>query len=124
MAADHAQGADTRVENSRNYRPQGQQWTTIEGLVEEGHSNRIDMIEPGTNPKARSIYCSCTLTLLSTPCCFDTMLLTPCAARPTTLKPHTCCHPGRQRKSREQRACYSLHGTSFRYFLDYSVLQD
>lgn len=26
---------------------QGQEWTTIEGLVEEGHHNKIQEIEPG-----------------------------------------------------------------------------
>jgi hypothetical protein len=26
---------------------QGQEWTTIEGLVEEGHHNKIQKIEPG-----------------------------------------------------------------------------
>jgi hypothetical protein len=35
-------------EDERQYiGPEGQQWTTIEGLVEEGHHNRIDEIEPG-----------------------------------------------------------------------------
>lgn len=26
---------------------QGQEWTTIEGLIEEGHHNKIQEIEPG-----------------------------------------------------------------------------
>ena len=29
------------------HRLQGQEWTTIEGLVEEGHHNKIQEIEPG-----------------------------------------------------------------------------
>jgi len=123
VAADHAQGADTQVENSRNYRPQGQQWTTIEGLVEEGHSNRIDMIEPGTNPKIK-LY----ILLLHSDLSYrhHAAHAMRCPAQTTTLKSHTCCHPGRQRKSREQRAL-SLGmqtGTSFGYSLDSSVLQD
>lgn len=28
---------------------QGQEWTTIEALVEEGHSNKVQEIEPGAD---------------------------------------------------------------------------